>query len=199
MFYEKPKVYKVVAFSRFLRYATKVIFWFLLVTKQLMMTAKAFVNNINAMLDENRGSEHQSILSKMRIHPKQRQTSYRDELSSLINNYEMDGVEIGLIRFLGQYDIKENHMVFAHLEMDLLASDRQTREIVLLDHDNENYVMMKCCKNSTDFLQLLSVYAKTVIRTLVKKQTSELPDRKILFERNDNQDYKNFVDFLFPE
>jgi len=161
------------------------------------MTAKIFVKELNASIDTIADPEISSILDKMRIRSKKNQTSYKDELSSLINNYEIDDVEIGMFSFFGGYRVLEEYLLFGKIEMDPLGMDRNSREIVLLDHDNPNYIMLKCAKSSTAFLELLNIYSKFTINRLSKNNGNLPPERKLLYETSGGDDYKQFVDFCF--
>lgn len=61
------------------------------------MKAKLFVRPLNSLIPFNAIGIAGDILEKMKIRSQPHQTSYNDELSSLINNYEMDGIEIGIV------------------------------------------------------------------------------------------------------
>lgn len=141
------------------------------------MSSKNFVKRLNALLDEDSGRQIKKLIERMRIYPKKNQTSYRDELSALINNYEMYNVEIGLFGFFDEYKVVEEYLLFGRIEMDLLAVDRKTREIVLLDHDSTDHVMIKCCKSSSDFLEILYVYSEFTVNRLLNN-AYVLPEKK---------------------
>lgn len=161
------------------------------------MNAKVFVKELNALLDKGADPQIKKVIERLRIYPKKNQTSYRDELSSLINNYEMSNVEIGMFSFFDGYKVIERYLLFGKVEMDLLAVDRNTREIVLLDHDNTDHVMIKCSKSSTEFLELLHVYSKFIVNHLFDNDNYVLPEKKVLYEMSGGDDYKKFADFLF--
>lgn len=161
------------------------------------MKAKTLVSELNALLDNECISENGHVVDKIRIRAKKNQTSYKDELSSLINNYEMDGVEIGMISFLGEYKVTDRYLLFAKLELDLIGVDRNSREIVLLDHDNIEYVMIKCAKNSMAFLELLSIYSKYIVSRVLGNIDYLLPEKEIMYEIAGGESYMKFVDFCF--
>lgn len=161
------------------------------------MKAKNFVNELNALIDSNDNDGAQPILNMMRIKPVKRQTSFNDELGALINNYEMEGVEIGMFGFFSGYKVIEKHLLFGKIEMDLLGVDRSTKEIVLLDHDQTDHVMLKCASNSASFLDFLDIYAKFIINRLFKRDDYKLPELTRIYEICGGEDYKQFVDFCF--
>lgn len=161
------------------------------------MKAKQFVEYLNSLISNDTNSMVKEILDRMKIKPKKHQTAYNDELSYLINNFEMEGVEIGMICFLGEYKITSNHYIFGNIDMDYIGFDTRTREIVLLDHDQIDFVMMKCAKNSIVFLQLLKSYSEYVIHGLLKKEVLQR-DLNSIYTEVGGIEYKNFIDFLFP-
>lgn len=161
------------------------------------MESKKIVKQLNALIDHDAGHQIRNIVERMRIYPKRNQTSYRDELSALINNYEMSNVEIGVFSFFDGYKVVEKYLLFGKIEMDLLAVDRSTREIVLLDHDNIDHVMIKCSKSSSDFLEILYVYSEFTVNRLLDNDTYVLPEKKVLNEISGGDAYGKFVDFLF--
>ena len=131
------------------------------------MKAKQFVEYLNTLIPEDTNSIVKGILDRMKIKPKKHQTAYNDELSFLINNFEMEGIEIGMICFLGEYKMTNDHYIFGNIDMDYIGFDIKNREIVLLDHDQIDFVMMKAAKNSISFLQLLKSYSEYVIHGLL--------------------------------
>lgn len=159
------------------------------------MTAKLFVKEINTILDQNKNLEDLSP-NKFRIKPRKHQTAFKDELSYLINNYVMEEIEIGMFTFLESYSVMNDYLIFGKYEMDLLAIDRITREIVLIDHDQTDYVMMKCAKGSNEFIELLFFFSKLIIKQLFNFQTN-IPNKKRLYEISGGEAYKSFVDYIF--
>lgn len=159
------------------------------------MKAKILVQQINTLIKNAETSEMKSVLERMRIAPKQRQTAFRDELSYLINNYEIEGVEIGMISFFGEYKVAENYLIFGTIDMDSIGIDRQSREIILVDHDDISYVMMKCAKDSTSFLNILNMYAEFIINKLEKVE--QVKEFDLLYKTAGGNNYKKFIDYLF--
>lgn len=162
------------------------------------MKAKDFVKKLNALIDSSVSpSLYKDIIEGMRIVPQKHSVACRDELACLIFNYEMDEVEIGQISFLKKYQPTDTHLVFGKIEIDLLAVSRESQEIVMLDHDETNYVMLKCSKDAPAFLELLFMYSVFIISKLLDKNGDQKPGNKDLYEIAGGDDYKQFVDFLF--
>ena len=161
------------------------------------MQAKKIVTEINEIVGSCADEKLGRVVSKMRIQPRKNQTSYRDELSSLINNFEMDTVEIGIFQFLAQYEVTPKYMLFGKIEMDYLATDRNSKEIVLLDHDDTEYVMLRCATNSDAYLAFLNIYSKYIISDLCDHFDYVVPERESLYNLCGGLDYKSFVDFCF--
>jgi len=159
------------------------------------MKAKQYVEYLNNLIPEDTHGINKGFLDRMKIKPKKHQTAYNDELSFLINNFEMEGVEIGMISFLGGYKMTKDHYLFGNIDLDYIGFDIKTREIVLLDHDQIDFVMMKCAKNSICFLQLLKFYSEYLIDGLLKKEVIER-DLNSIYNEAGGINYKNFVDFL---
>jgi hypothetical protein len=161
------------------------------------MIAKKIVTEINEIVDACSNQKNKEVISKMRINPQKNQTSYRDELSSLINNYDLASVEIGMFQFLSQYEVTPEYMLFGKIEMDFLARDRNSKEIVMLDHDELEYVMLRCAKDSDTFLDFLSIYCKYIMSQLCEDFSYSVPEKNFLYNVCGGEEYKKFVDFCF--
>ena len=160
------------------------------------MKAKLLVQHINSLIPESSEGVLKEIFESMKILPEMHQTAFNDELSFLINNFQMEGVEIGMFRFFGKYKVTNNYYLFCDLDMDYMGFDKHTREIVLLDHDTDNIIIMNCAKNSTSFLALLSSYSEFIIHGLLENKVIKRDFNK-LYEVAGGGKYKNFVDYLF--
>jgi hypothetical protein len=168
------------------------------------MNAKQFVKKINTLIEGKKedtlrikGNEHiEKVFSMMEIYPVKHQTSYKDELSSLINNYEMSQVEIGMFSFLDKYSVSDNFLFFGKIDMDLLGAKRDTREIILVDHDDENFIMLRCAKNSESFLDFLFLYTEFVVNKVIGSHNFDWPNKEIIIELCGGSDYTQFVDFI---
>lgn len=160
------------------------------------MKAKQFAEHVNSLIPVGINGTVAGILDKMKIAPRVHQTSYKDELSFLINNYEMEGVEIGVVSFLGKYRITNDHYIFGKIEIDLIGFDRKTREIVLLDHDDTGFVMMKCAKDSISFINVLKTYSEFIVDSLINEKPQPL-DLNVLYMEAGGSDYRPFIEFLF--
>ena len=159
------------------------------------MKAKEIVNKINKLIKDVNITTSTSVLGRMEILPKNVQTTFRDELSSLINNYEMQNVEIGKICFLGGYKAIDSFLFFGNIDMDFLGVDRKTKEIILADHDDVSFVMMKCAVDSNAFLNVLTFYAEFVIKSIQSSKPSV--NFEDLYKMSGGDAYKNFIDYLF--
>jgi hypothetical protein len=161
------------------------------------MTAKKIMTEINEIVDACSDQKFKEAISKMRINPQRNQTSYRDELSSLINNYDLASVEIGIFQFLSQYEVTPKFMLFGKIDMDILARDRNSKEIVMLDHDDLEYVMFRCAKDSDTFLDFMSVYCKYMLSQLCDDFNYSVPEKNFIYNMCGGEAYKKFVDFCF--
>ena len=54
--------------------------------------------------------------------------------------------------------------------MDFIGFDKNTRKIVLLDHNNIAFVIMKCAKDSISFLKVIKVYSEYIIHNVLTKK-----------------------------
>lgn len=160
------------------------------------MKATFLVEHINQLIKKTTINKIGEI-AKMQIIPREHQSKYNDELSLLINNYKMEDVSIGKIDFLGKYQITENYLAFAEIDMDLIATDLDNGEISMLDHDMNSYVMMKCAKNRDAFLELLIPYINFVFDKLSKQVNRDKIDLNPLIKMAGGDAYKNFISFLF--
>lgn len=69
--------------------------------------------------------------------------------------------------FLGKYKITSDHYIFGNIDMDFIGFDKNTREIILLDHDNIAFVMMECV---ISFLKVIKVYSEYIIHNVLTKK-----------------------------
>ncbi len=81
--------------------------------------------------------------------------------------------------------------------MDLMGFDLNDREIVLVDHDDNNFVMMKCAKDSESFIEVLHLYIDYVFKKISKKNMDEFQSLNKIYQVAGGSAYKKFVDFLF--
>lgn len=160
------------------------------------MKAKQFVDYLNSLIPLTTSGGQEAIFGRMRIEPQSHPTSYNDELSALINNYDLDGVDIGMVSFLGKYMITDDHYIFAKIDLDFIGFNKKDREIVLLDHDNIGFVIMKCAKDSKSFLQVLQVYSEYTIRRVLNEEPPAI-NLAPVYDKAGGHSYARFIDFLF--
>lgn len=166
------------------------------------MKAKQFVKSINS-LGEKVAKEYKtgkypavikSCMEKLKITPVNHQTAYRDELSSLLNNYELDEFEIGDFRFFEGYTVTEKFLLFGTFDLDFLAVDRETREVVLVDHDDPNFVMLKCSQNSESFIEVVYKYTELMFARLM--MNDEVFDKEKAMRGDGNDKYADFIKLI---
>ncbi len=73
-------------------------------------------------------------------------------IGNLANNYDGTSVAIGMITFDINWVEDDSYFFFGKFEVDLLAINKKTGEIKLLDHENLEYVMQDCALNGSNFL-----------------------------------------------
>jgi hypothetical protein len=161
------------------------------------MKAKLLVTHLNKLINDNNNNEFIDIINRMKIVSLPNQIVARDELSYLINNYEMSGVEIGKLTFFGKYKIINEYYFFGNMDMDLVGFDINNREILIADHDNSNFVMMNCAKNSEAFLDVLYLYINYIFKSFSKKEILKSEDIEEIYKIAGGLKYKKFIDFLF--
>jgi hypothetical protein len=82
-------------------------------------------------------------------------SDYDDEILELNSIFNLANLKIGRISFSNEILIKNNRCHFGHQEADILAIDLQTKEIILIDHEDENCVLQACAINGEGFLDAL--------------------------------------------
>lgn len=161
------------------------------------MRASFLVEHLNEMRNANNSLELKSYTEYMEIIPKEHQTNYNNELSLLINNYKMDNIIVGALTFFGKYKVFDNYLAFANIEMDYLALNIDNDEIVLLDHDDTSFVMLKCAKNANSFIEVLFYYFNHTFYRITKHNKYKVKELFKIYELAGGGEYKKFVDFIF--
>jgi hypothetical protein len=106
-------------------------------------------NLVNSGFSNERAKE---IIKHYFICNKDNQLEVKSEIVKLLTNYDVSNVEIGMIRFQKDLIESNRYFYFARFELDYLANDKQTDEIVLIDYNSDEFVMCKCALNSSCFL-----------------------------------------------
>lgn len=82
-----------------------------------------------------------------------------DDIVRLIRNFDGTGVQIGLITFMSNVEVSDGFVYFGNVEMDVLSISKATLEVVVLDHDNLDWIIWPCAASSSHFLNALLVFA----------------------------------------
>ena len=75
----------------------------------------------------------------------------RFELVSLIKNFDCGNLQIGLISFFEEPLIEPLHLLIGNVELDILAINKSTLEIEVLDHDMRDHLIWSCASNGEAF------------------------------------------------
>ena len=92
--------------------------------------------------------------------PKNKEYSEKSNpIESLIEGYDVSRLEIGMITFNSKPIEKNGYVLFGKHEIDDLAIDQITGEIVLLE-ENMTHLMQYCAKDGSSFFDALIEMAK---------------------------------------
>ena len=107
------------------------------------------------------GDEIYSIRQRHIISPKEHTSSSdpHDPIVTLVEDYDTTNVEIGMITFNTEIQKMDDYLVFGKDEIDHLAIDTRTGEIVVLDEVSMR-LMQYCAKDSASFLDAIIIMAK---------------------------------------
>lgn len=83
----------------------------------------------------------------------------KDEMISLLNSYNVDAVQIGLVSFLSRPEESKEFIYLGRVELDVLALNKTNFEIVVLDHDDLTWIIWPCAASSERFLDALLTFA----------------------------------------
>jgi len=87
-------------------------------------------------------------------------TAAVDLPSSLLANYDLSSVEIGMFRFRPSVIVSEAFLIFGEYEADPIAVDPNGHEIVMLDHSRPDRIVARCAKSVEEFLDALLICAR---------------------------------------
>lgn len=83
-------------------------------------------------------------------------------LVDFIENFDCDKMQIGLISFLSKVNENSEYYIVGNVEADILAVSKVTLEVVVLDHDDESWVIWPCAQNSDFFFDAVFEFAKSI-------------------------------------
>jgi hypothetical protein len=84
-----------------------------------------------------------------------------EPLEELVNQ----NIEVGMVEFTNKDDILPLSGSFekvGNFELDILAIDKETGEVVMLDHDQPDFIMGKVSKNLFQFVEALKPIEKFI-------------------------------------
>jgi len=90
--------------------------------------------------------------SSYRFEKKEVVTEKDEPILDLVTNFNGQTVKIGMITFDIELYETSRYYIFGRFEMDLLAIDKKTKEVVMLDYEAIDHVIYNCAKNSNLFL-----------------------------------------------
>ncbi|NII26637.1 hypothetical protein HB364_16225 [Pseudoflavitalea sp. X16] len=82
------------------------------------------------------------------------------EVVSLLNYYDCTNVVIGVLTFSGEIDETDDYYLIGQVEADLLAINKITLEVQVLDYLDLNHVIFNCAVNGESFLDAILICAE---------------------------------------
>ncbi|WP_028981089.1 hypothetical protein [Sporocytophaga myxococcoides] len=83
-----------------------------------------------------------------------------DEILSLVSNYHLVNLKIGRIKFDDKIDENGIYVYFGRYEADILILDKSDKKIKLLDHEDEEDILLECADNGESFLDAVFMIKK---------------------------------------
>lgn len=80
---------------------------------------------------------------------------YKEELLRLVNNYQLEKVEIGIISFYNKINESSNYFYLGKAEIDLLVINKITGEVQIFENDAPEKLLWNCASNGGNFLDAL--------------------------------------------
>ena len=127
--------------------------------------------------------------------------NHKDPIISLLNNYNLRGLEIGMIYFNGGIQEIEEYYLFGKVEADPLAINKLSNEILYFELGT-SHILGKCAADSFRFLNALLSLHKTFIYIILNKIDMEQEQDFICDESSScsylagGSLYKNFYDLI---
>lgn len=97
-------------------------------------------------------------LNKYNCHPRSKpltEVLVNSEVVRLINEYDCSDLTIGILSFANEISENEDHFFIGNVEADILAINKVTHEIQVLDYTNVNWVINGCASNGGTLLDAL--------------------------------------------
>lgn len=142
-------------------------------------------------------------LSKYNCHPRSKpltEVLLNSEVLRLINEYDCSELTIGILSFANEITENENHFFIGNVEADILAINKVTHEIQVLDYTNLNWVINGCASNGATLLdalfQCIVFFSKSV--DLDDAEKNKLTYEYVLFssEKAGGEKYVDFYKLL---
>ena len=85
----------------------------------------------------------------------------------------MSNIEIGLISLFGKLKEDKIYIYFGLFEADYLAISKSSAEIIILDHEDEGFILFRCASNSERFLDALNLVWSTISLFLTNEEKAD--------------------------
>ena len=120
-----------------------------------------------------------------------------DELLMLLQSYDCSKIEIGIVSFLNEIIETEDYFEIGGVEQDILAINKITLEVEVLDHEATGHTIWSCASNSMNFLQAILSVAD-FFSSKLKAYPAE-PDNNVVLKRVQKCTYEaggeKYIDF----
>lgn len=146
----------------------------------------------------------EGVISNYICTPKQKfdsDTILNDPILNLINEFDCSSIQIGLISLSESVKDVESFIIIGNLEADYLVLNKVTLEIEVRDHDNPNFIIWSCAKNSNSFLEVLLSYASYIALkikdvSLIDNDQLTTKIQNALIEKAGGSKYRGFYEML---
>ncbi len=95
------------------------------------------------------------------------------EVLHLVNWYDCSKLEIGVLRFSNIISETEDHYLIGEIEADVLAVNKITLEIEVLDYTDLNWVIWSCAQNGQMFLDAILLSAEYFSKMLTNDDLNQ--------------------------
>ena len=124
-------------------------------------SVKNFRPSLNDFVQAGFGSYAQKLLEKY-YYEEHDDKLYDNELVDLVSNYDVSKLEIGMISFNSKIEENSTCYFFGRYEVDILAINKASKEIVMLDNGDIDFVMRFCAVDANHFLDAMFVALKAI-------------------------------------
>ena len=97
------------------------------------------------------------------------------EVLKLLYSYDCSIVEIGILTFSKKVEEIEDYFIIGEVEADILALNKITLEVQVLDHSNLSWVIWPCASNGNYFLDALLLSVEYFSQLLNKPELAANP------------------------